>query len=58
MLFSNLVLNRNQARNKLHMLLARLAEKEGINEQLKLQDKMVWVVAMNNIRNQAEKIIL
>ena len=47
-----------QARNELHVLVTQLAEKEGINEQLKLQDQMAWVGAMNNIRNQAEEIIL
>ena len=47
-----------QARNKLHLLVTQLAEKEGINEQLKAQDQMVWVGAMNNIRNRAEEIIL
>ena len=47
-----------QARNKLHLLVTQLAEKEGINEQLKLQDQMAWVGAMNNIRNRAEEIIL
>lgn len=46
------------ARNKLHLLVTRLAEKEGINEQLKSQDQMAWVGAMNNIRNRAEEIIL
>jgi hypothetical protein len=47
-----------QARNKLHLLVTQLAEKEGINEQLKAQDQMAWVGAMNNIRNRAEEIIL
>ena len=47
-----------QARNKLHLLITRLAKKEGINEQLKSQDQMAWVGAMNNIRNRAEEIIL
>lgn len=47
-----------QARNKLHLLVTRLAEKEGINEQLKAQDQMVWVGAMNSIRNRAEEIML
>lgn len=47
-----------QARNKLHLLVTRLAEKEGINEQLKAQDQMAWVGAINNIRNRAEEIIL
>lgn len=47
-----------QARNKLHLLITQLAEKEGINEQLKAQDQMAWVRAMNNIRNWAEEIVL
>ena len=47
-----------QARNKLYLLVTQLAEKEGINEQLKAQDQMAWVGAMNNIRNRAEEIIL
>lgn len=45
-------------RNKLHLLVTQLAEEEGINEQLKAQDQMAWVGAMNNIRNRAEEIIL
>ena len=47
-----------QARTKLDMLVAQLAEKEDIDEQLKAQDQMAWVGAMNNIRNRAEEIIL
>ncbi|MCQ5027165.1 TnpV protein [Pusillibacter faecalis] len=47
-----------RARNKLHLLVTQLAEKEGINEQLKAQDQMAWVGAMNNIRNRAEEIFL
>lgn len=47
-----------QARNKLHLLITQLAEKEGINEQLKAQDLMAWVGAMNNIHNRAGEIIL
>lgn len=31
--------------------------KEGITEQLKAQDQMAWVGAMNNIRNRAEEIV-
>ena len=68
MLYSDLVLSGKlhsyladidtQARNELHLLVTQLAEKEGINEQLKVQDQMAWVGAMNNIRNRAEEIIL
>ena len=39
------------------LLMKQLAEKEGINEQLKAKDTMAWVGAMNNIRNVAEEIV-
>ena len=41
----------------LDRLMKQLAEKEGITEQLKAQDQIAWVGAMNSIRNQAEEII-
>jgi hypothetical protein len=47
-----------RARNKLHLLVTQLAEKEGINEQLKAQDQMAWVRRMNNIRACAEEFVL
>ena len=47
-----------QARNKLDLLVAQLAEKDGINECLKAQDQLAWVGAMNNIHNRAEEIVL
>jgi hypothetical protein len=46
-----------QARARLDLLIAQMAEKEGINEQLKAQDQLSWVVAMSSIRNRAEEII-
>ena len=39
------------------LLMKQMAEKEGINEQLKAKDPMAWVGAMNNIRNRAEEIV-
>ena len=48
----------SQARNKLDLLVTQLAEKEGINEYLKVQDQLAWIRAMNNIRNRAEEIVL
>ena len=47
-----------QARNKLDLLVIQLAEKEGINDQLKEQNQLAWVRAMNNFRNRAEEIVL
>ena len=68
MLYSNLILTGRlhsylagidtQARSNLHLLVTQLAEKESINEQLKAQDQMAWVGAINNIRNRAEEIVL
>lgn len=47
-----------QANAKLALLTKQMAEKEGISEQLKAQDQMAWVRAMNNIRNRADEIVL
>ena len=47
----------NQAAEMFDLLVKQLAEKEGIPEQLKAQDQMAWVGAMNNIRNRVEEIV-
>ena len=47
----------NRATEMFDRLVKQLAEKEGITEQLKTQDQMAWVGAMNNIRNRAEEIV-
>ncbi len=47
----------NQATEMFERAMKQLAEKEGITEQLKAQDQMAWVGAMNNIRNQAEEVV-
>lgn len=46
-----------QVETKLSLLVKQMAEKEGITEQLKAQDQMAWVGAMNNIRTRAEEIV-
>ncbi len=38
-------------------LVKQLAEKEGVTEQLKAENQMLWVKRMNNIRNMAEEIV-
>ena len=38
-------------------LVKQLAEKEGVTEQLKVDNQMLWVARMNNIRNRAEEIV-
>ena len=38
-------------------LVKQLKEQQGITEQLKADDMMAWVQAMNNIANQAREIV-
>lgn len=38
-------------------LVKQLKEQQGITEQLKANDMMAWVQAMNNITNQAREIV-
>ena len=38
-------------------LVKQLKEQQGITEQLKADDMMAWVGAMNNIANQAREIV-
>ena len=44
--------------NQLDVLISGMQEKQGITDTTKANDPMVWVRAMNNIRNCAEEIIL
>ena len=47
-----------QAETRFDMLVEQMADREGVNEQLKASDQMRWVRLMNNIRNAAEEIVL
>lgn len=38
-------------------LVKQLKERQGVTEQLKADDMMAWVQAMNNITNQAREIV-
>lgn len=46
-----------QAQQLFLRLVKELAEKEGVTEQLKATDNMVWVRRMNNIRNRAAEMV-
>lgn len=46
-----------QATEMFDQLVKQLVEREGITEQLKVQNQMAWVQRMNNIRNAAEEIV-
>ena len=39
-------------------LVEQMKEKQGVMEELKMQDQMAWVGRMNNIRACAEEIVL
>lgn len=47
-----------QANEMMERLTAQMAQAEGVTEQLKAQDQMAWVQAMNSIKNRAEEIVL
>lgn len=46
-----------QAAEQMLLLTKQMAEREGVTEQLKAQDQMLWVQRMNNIRNRAAEIV-
>ena len=46
-----------QAENMFHELVKQLAAREGVTEQLKAQDQMLWVQRMNNIRERAMEVV-
>ncbi len=45
------------ANKQYDILVKQLAEKQGITEELKAENQMLWVQMMNNISNQAKEII-
>ena len=46
-----------QAESQFDVLVEQMAEREGVTEQLKEENQMLWVQKMNNIRAMAEEII-
>lgn len=54
----HLAKNDKQANEKLKSLMKQMAESQGVTEQLKADDQMAWVGAMNNIKSCAEEIVL
>ena len=47
-----------QAQERLSLIVDQMKKADGVTEDLKAADQMVWVGAMNSIRNRAEEIIL
>ena len=54
----HLLMIQEQAEERFDLLVAQMAEKEGVTERLKADDQMLWVRRMNNIRARAEEIVL
>ena len=46
-----------QAEDMFFRLVKQLAENEGVTEQLKADNQMLWVARLNNIRNRATEIV-
>ena len=46
-----------QAEERFDLLVAQMAEKEGVTERLKAENQMLWVRRINNIRARAEEIV-
>ena len=46
-----------QAEEMFSRLVKQLAEKEGLTEELKAENQMLWVQKMNNIRNAAMEVV-
>ena len=46
-----------QAMEQMLLLTKQMAEREGVAEQLKAQDQMLWVQRMNNIRHRTMEFV-
>ena len=53
----HLLMVQEQAESQFDVLVEQMAEREGVTEQLKEENQMLWVQKMNNIRARAEAIV-
>ena len=53
----HLLMIQEQTEERFDLLVEQMAKQEGVTEQLKAQDQMLWVRKMNNIRIRAEEIV-
>lgn len=68
MLYSNLLISGKlneyladidkQAEEMFQRLIKQMAEREGINEQLKAENQLLWVQKMNSIRSRAMEVVI
>jgi len=54
----HLLIIQEQAEERFDLLVEQMVKQEGVTEQLKAQDQMLWVRKMNNIRYAVEEIVL
>ena len=47
-----------ESREQVEMLMEQMAEKQGVNENLKRRNPMKWIRLMNNVKVSAEEIVL
>ena len=47
-----------QAQSRLQMIIRQMQEAESVTDELKENDQMAWIKAMNSIHNWAEEIVL
>lgn len=47
-----------EANKMMRLLIEQMAQAQGITEQLKIENQMSWVGAMNNIHNGAEEVVI
>ncbi|MDE5700249.1 MAG: TnpV protein [Lachnospiraceae bacterium] len=53
----HLLMIQEQAEERYDLLVEQMAKQEGVTEQLKVQNQMLWVKRMINIRARAEEIV-
>ena len=47
-----------EAHERMEILVAQIAEKQGVSERMKMQNQLKWVALSDNIRASAEEIVL
>ena len=57
-LYDHLVEIDQTCRDRLELIISRMAEAEGVDEQLKASDQLGWISRMNSIHQRAEETVL
>ena len=53
---NHLLMIQEQAEERFDLLVEQMVKQEGVTEQLKAQDQMLWVRRMNNIRARGKRL--